>query len=261
MNDSQNKSSTFSKRFIDSYKNDKISFIFILLLIVLGIFFRVYQYGIEGGIETDSPGAIAGGIKWYYPHDYFPGLMHTYPPFGGMVIGAGCMLSGADFSPIIQQPRNFYPSIAYLIGEPFASAEKYCLSSSYAASILLLIGLTILSFSLLEKYSAIYATAFFAFFGIIIQWGRLIYYDIILWMITIYGILFLWWGYREEKGVKKESNMFLMAAALFGLATATKYTAGIFILFEMFIIFEKYSFEVLKNISNFKDINLKNQTS
>ncbi len=211
----------------------------------------------EGGLVGDSPGALAGSLKWYYPHDYFPGLMHTYPPMGNIIIGAGCMLSGEDFSPITQLPQNFYPPIEYLIGEPFVNAEKYCLAPSYFASILLLIGLTALSFSLLDKYSALYSTAFFAFFGLLIQHGRIIYYDIFLWVFVVYGALLLWKGYKEEKGSKKEAIYFALAAALFGFGTATKYTAGSYMLFEMFLIFEKYSFDFFKHLSSFKRLNIR----
>lgn len=248
--------SSITKKILDAYKSDRLTFIFAVLIICLGIFFRLYQYGLEGGLVGDSPGALAGGLKWYYPHDYFPGLMHTYPPMGGIIMGAGCMLSGVDFSPIAQLPQNFYPPIEYLIGEPFVKAENYCLAPSYLASILLLIGLAALSFSLLDKYSALYSTAFFAFFGPLIQQGRIIYYDIFLWAFVVYGVLLLWMGYKEEKGSKGETVYFVLAAALFGFGIATKYTAGSYMLFEIFIIFEKYSFDFFKHLSSLNRINL-----
>ncbi|MBU4300088.1 glycosyltransferase family 39 protein [archaeon] len=257
MNETPGKPESILNKMSENYKKDKLLFTAIVLILALGIFFRVYQYNAEGALEGDSPGVVAGSLKWYYPHDYFPGLMHTYPPLGNIIFGAGCMLSGADFSPIIQQPQNFYPSIFPLIGEPYSRAEKYCVAPSYLASILLFLGLVVFSFSILDKYSAAYSIAFFAFFGIIIQWGRVIYYDVILWTLTIYGLLFLWRAYKAEKGNKKEYYCFLISAAFFGLATATKYTAVIFLPFAIFIILEKYSFGFFKHFSSMAKINLK----
>jgi len=236
-------------------QNKTQSTIIILLffiIFILGTHFRIHQYGIEGGLSYDTFMLIAGGVLWFHPHDFFPGLVQMYPPVAHQIIGYGCMQSGADFSDSSKLRPNYLINIPALIGKSFTEAENYCILPNYIAAILLFIGLIALGLSLLDKKSALYHAAFYAFLPVIIWWGRTIYIDVFVWLFTVYGLLFLWLSYKSKLGSKIEIICAIIAFGLFGLALATKLTAGIYLPFAILIILEKY-----KNKMNFSKGNAK----
>lgn len=231
--------------------DSKIIIALFILVLITGIYFRVHDYGLEGGLSQDTSMVIAGGVMWFYPHDFFPGLLMMYPPVSHQIVGAGCMLSGADFSGSTQLKPNFLVNIAALLGKGFAEAENYCILPSYIASILLFIGLIALGLSILDRRSALYHAAFYAFFPMFIWWGRTIFVEIYVWMFAVYGILFLWLSYRTGKGAKKEKIYSMISFGFIGLAFATKFTAAMYFPFALFIITEKYRTTLANKIKMF----------
>src|SRR3989338_11621984 len=106
-------------------KQDKLFLVLLIIIILLGIFIRFYKFS-EVGYLNDDMAHIPAGLMWFYPHDYFPGLNYGNPPLGDMIIGAGCMLSGEDFSGVSQVKPFFYPDRFNLLGEALSKADSYC---------------------------------------------------------------------------------------------------------------------------------------
>ena len=112
-------------KFLKKFSNDKL-FLILLLIVSLGIFLRLNDYS-EVGYWNDDISTIPSGLLWFYPHSYFPGLSGvSEPPLGNMIIGAGCMLSGEDFSKVSEIKPTFYPGRGELIGSELVKAEGYC---------------------------------------------------------------------------------------------------------------------------------------
>ena len=231
-------------KFLKKITNDKL-FLILLLLISLGIFLRLNDYS-EVGYWNDDISTIPSGLLWFYPHSYFPGLSGvSEPPLGNIIIGTGCMLSGEDFSKVSEIKPTFYPGRGELIGSELVKAEEYCHFPIYLFGILFFIMVIILSFSLLERYSAIFAVSFFAFYPALLSFSRWIHVDVILYFFAAAFLFFMWNFYNSEKSSSKEKTNLVISAIFLGLASATKFSIGSFIFFGGFIILEKYKEEFL----------------
>ncbi len=217
-----------------SLPQDKILLGFLFLIVLLGLYFRFVDYGNPGIGSTDAPATLSGGILWFYPHDYFPGLVHWQPPVGHFLIGLGCTLSGEDFSGVSQVMPYFQPNMAMLIGEAAVNANNYCMAPIHIFGVLFVAVAFLLALSLLNKYGAVYFLAFLAFYPFVLWWSRYMHVDIILWFFVILGLFLLWKGYSEDK-----LKYFMASASVFGLATATKFSAGAFFLFAVLLYTEK----------------------
>ena len=236
------------------YKQEKMKrkgfWIAIIIILALGIFIRL-ENPENTTFTGDTKAVIPEGLLWYYPHDIFPGIASQgEPPLGHMVIGAGCLLSGEDFSEVSKIKPMFYPGREGLIGPQVARAEEYCYIPIFAFGILLLITLSIIATALLNEVGALIATTFFAFQPFILQFSRLIMHvDVILWTWLALATLFLLKGYLEEKGTKKEKIYFIIAAIFLGLGGATKLSFGAYLLFFALILLDKYWREIKNVIS------------
>ena len=209
----------------------------LLVILGLGLFLRFYNYGSPSLESADAPVTLAGGIIWFYPHTYYPGLVHWQPPVGHFLVGLGCMASGQDFSGASEIAPYFKPTLPALIGEGMVNAAPLCLMPIYIFGALFLIGSVILFVSVLGKrVSALYAASVVAFMPIILWYSRYTHVDIINWAIVVFGLLFAWLGYKSEKS---DMKYFYVSMALFGLATATKFTSAIFLFFGLFLYVEK----------------------
>lgn len=217
----------------------KILAVILLIAIIAGVYFRVTDYALEG-ISTDSITTLTGGLLWFYPHTFYPGLIHYQPPVGHYLIGKSCMTSGQDFSEVSKSSPYFIPTMPLLIGEPFTKAENNCFLVIYISSLMVFLGLILLSYTLLDAKSFVYATVFFALFPTMLIFGRTIIVEVITWLFAVYGILALWKFYSSKKGSKEEIIYFTISAIIFALATATKFTSALYIIFSFFILLEKY---------------------
>ena len=224
---------------LQNLKENKILLMILIATIILGTYLRLTDYAQEG-IRTDSLTTLTGGILWFYPHSFYPGLIHYQPPVGHYLIGKSCMLSGKDFSEVSKASPYFIPTMPTVIGKSYAKAENSCFIVIYLSSLLVFLGLILLSYSLLETKSFIYATAFFAFFPAMLFFGRMMIVEVITWLFAVYAFLLLWKFYTAEKGSKKEKIYFTLSAIIIALAVATKFTAALFIIFSLILLTEKY---------------------
>lgn len=226
-------------------KKNKLLICLLIVALILGLYLRFDDYGAEG-YNSDDMNTIPAAVFAYYPHDYFPGLVSTEPPLGNYIIGLGCIASGEDFSAVSKVKPLFFPDRSAYIGKAAKNAENYCFAPIYIFGILFLMGVIIFAFSFFsEIYSSIYFIVFFIFFTGIIAVSRNLKVDIILFTFVIFAIIFLWGGYKTNKGIFKEKIYFLIAFAFLGLAGATKFPAGALIIFSFFILLEKYHKELL----------------
>ena len=233
---------------IDKIKKDKIILILLIIVFILGLYIRFNDF-YETGYWSDDQSTIPAGLLWFYPHTYFPALSGlSEPPLGNIIIGASCMLSGKDFSQVSQIQPGFYPGREILLGESLIKAYPYCHISMYIFGILLMIVITILAFSVLNKYSALFFISFFMFKPVILQFSRWIHVDIILYVLITTGFIFLWKAYKEDKYSKKEKIYFIISFTFFALSLATKFSAASFILFGFFIFLEKYHEELFSMV-------------
>ncbi|MEK6953086.1 MAG: phospholipid carrier-dependent glycosyltransferase, partial [Nanoarchaeota archaeon] len=221
------------------FKKDKLAIIFLIILLVVGTYLRSTEYDAIG-YPHDSLLTIAGAVAWFYPHSYFPGFIYMGPPLGNMIIGVGCMLSGEDFSGISQAHQLFSPDLPILIGQQMVNAEPYCKIPIHLFGLIFFLLLSLLSIMLFRSYYALFPIAFFTFSQFILEWSRVISVDVISYVFIFLGLIFLWRAYNEEKESKKESLFFILTFISLGFAGATKFSAGIYPLFAVIILFEKY---------------------
>ena len=219
--------------------SDKILLILFLIIVILGIFIRFNNFE-EVGYWNDDQAALPAGLMWFYPHDYFPGLNYGNPPLGDLIIGAGCMLSGEDFSAVSQVKPFFYPDRFDLLGGPLSNADTQCHIPMYVFGLIFFILIIIFAFTFLGRYSAFFLTAFFAFYSTILLYSRWIKVDIIFWVFEMAFLIFLLKFYKSN-GTKN----LILAASFLGLAFATKFTAAMLFMFAIFILLEKYKEEFL----------------
>lgn len=195
-------------------------------------------------------------MLWYYPHEIFPGITSQgEPPLGHMFLGLSCLLSGEDFSRVSEIVPMFYPGREDLIGREMVAAQNFCHFPIFAFGLLFAIIMSVLAFTMLSRYSAMFVTAFFAFNPFILNFSRYIHVDMILWFFLGMNLYLLYKFYRSQKYSGKEKIFLALSAISLGLAGATKLSFGVFIFFSMFIVAEKYLDEVkkiLKQTLNFK---------
>ncbi len=229
------------------FKKDKLAIIFLIILLAFGAYLRFADYDTIG-YPHDSLLTVAGSVAWFYPLDYFPGLIYMGPPLGNIIIGSGCMLSGQDFSGISNAHQLFSPDIPILVGQQMVDAEPYCKSPIYIFGLIFFLLASLLAILLLKDYSALYPIAFFTFSQFILEWSRVISVDVISYGFIFAGLIFLWKAYSSEKLSKKENIYFILTFISFGFAGATKLSAGIYLLFSFVFIVEKY-WEEIKSIA------------
>ncbi len=235
--------------FSSNLKNDKLVFGLIILVILLGLFIRLDNFS-EVGYWNDDMGTIPAGLLWFYPHDYYPGLSGAgKPPVANWLIGYGCMMSYEDFSAVSQIQPDSYAGREALLGEAMIAANNECHYASYAFGVLFFIAITIFLLILLPKLAALYGISFFAFFPYVLRFSRWIHDDVFVWFFITVGLIFLYLAYKSVKG--KDLKWFFLAGSLFGLATATKFSAALYLLFTFFLISEKYWKGVLFLIKKF----------
>ena len=242
--------------FLAKFRRDKLFLLFLIILIIFGTYLRFSNYD-EIGYIHDSTLATAGAVAWFHPYPYFPGLIYMGPPLGNIIIGAGCMLSGVDFSGVSQVSPKFSPNLASLIGPAMVNAEPYCKAPPYIFGLIFLLVLSLLAIFLFKNYYALFPIAFFTFSQIVLKWGRLVSVDMISYVFIFSGLIFLWKAYEAEKISKKENLFFIFCFIFLGLAGATKFSAGIYFLFAFLLFLEKYWQEVKLLIKNiFKTLKL-----
>ncbi|MFH0797955.1 MAG: phospholipid carrier-dependent glycosyltransferase [Candidatus Woesearchaeota archaeon] len=232
-------------KLVDTIKKDKLFFVLMLVILVTGTAIRFSDYAAEG-YDMDAQNVLAAAVYWYYPpYKVFPGMIYHEPPLGDIIIGAGCMASGEDFSKVRDVTPLYFPNRALLIGEPTTKAESYCFFPIYLFSVIFLIIIAVMAWIMLGKIPALYMTAFVAYSPLIILWGRRIHVDIILWAFLALGLLFLWLGYSAEPNTKKERRNFILSFIFLGLAGATKYTVGLYLITAPLLFIEKHKREMM----------------
>ncbi len=239
--------------------SDKAFITFLIIILALGIFVRVNDISITGYWNDDIT-TLPTALLWFYPHDYYPGLSgQGEPALGNLIIGAGCMMSGEDFSGVTKITPMFYPGREEIIGPALINAFPWCHTPMYIFGIIFLLLISLFSIILLKDRCALYAIAFFAFYPVLLQYSRFIHVDVIEYAFVALGLMFLLLFYREPKGTKRELAYSVLAFAGFGLALATKLPAAVFCVFTLFIMLEKYRgevFSVVKKLLETMNLNL-----
>ena len=234
-------------RVFQKFKEDKLFSFFLLAIIILGIFIRLNDF-YEVGYWNDDASTIPTGLLGFYPYNLYPGLSGQGEPIlGNLIIGASCLLSREDFSGVSKIKQMFYPGREILIGKELINAFPYCHLPMYIFGILFFVIISLLSLSLLDKYSSLFSIAFFAFYPALLQYSRWIHVDIIGYFFIALGLLFLWRAYTSERS-NKELLLFISSFIFFGLSFATKLPNGIFLLLASTIVIDKYYREVLQII-------------
>lgn len=231
-----------------SSKFSKLTIFFLIVIIVLGIYIRFSHFN-EESYWGDDMTTIPTALLWFYPHSYYPGLAgQGEPALGNYFIGLGCMASGQDFSKVTEIQPMFYPGRPALIGKEMIKAESYCHLPMYIFGLFFFIAAVLLAFLLLDEYSALYASAFFAFSSFTLQLSRWIHVDTLAYVFVALGLVFLWKFYAREIGSKHETLFLILSSLSFGFAVSTKLPAGIFTIFIAFIVLKKYKIHVLSII-------------
>ncbi|MBU2639825.1 MAG: glycosyltransferase family 39 protein [Nanoarchaeota archaeon] len=234
--------------FLYKIKKDNIFIGILLLIIILGVFLRLNGFS-EVGYWGDDEATIPAGLMWFYPHSYFPGLNYGNPPLGDMIIGAGCMLSGEDFSGVSNIQPFFYPDRYYLIGEALSNSNTECHLPMYLFGILFFILIIYFALTFFNKYSALFLISFFAFSPEILKYSGWIKTDIILWTFTLISFIFFLKGYQQLKHSVIEAIHFLISFFTIGLAFASKFSIAFMAIIYFSLIIKKYSNETLQILS------------
>ena len=233
----------------DKFKRDKLTFGLLILIIFLGIFIRLNDFS-EVQYWNDDVATIPTSLLAYYDYPIYPGLSGPGEPIlGHMIIGAGCLLSGENFSKVSEVKPMFYPGRETLIGKQLINAFPYCHLPIYIFGILFFIIISTLAINLLPKYSALFAISFYAFHQELLQLSRWIHVDIFGYFFVSLGLLFSWFFYKSEKN-KFEILYIILSSMFFGLSFAVKLPNAMFVLFFGFIILNKYKLETLQFIKN-----------
>lgn len=234
-NVSHQNSNTFAE-----LRKDKLLLFLFLAIIVLGTLVRVL-YPTEPGLWNDDMSILPTAVLWFYPHTSYPGLSaQGEPAFSNLIIGASCMLSGQDFSNVSKIKPSWYPDRPILLGKAISSAEDYCRIPMYIFGFLFFAAIIIFSFMLLDKYSALYSIAFFAFHPYILQLSRYTRADIITFTFLVLGLLFLWKTFSSAKESRREFILFLLSMVFFALAFATKLPPVVYAFFAIIVLLAKY---------------------
>ncbi|MAH48996.1 hypothetical protein CMI37_24425 [Candidatus Pacearchaeota archaeon] len=249
--------------FLGKFRHDRLFLLFLIILVVLGMYLRFSNYD-EIGYTHDSILTVTGAIAWFYPYPHFPGLIYLGPPLGNMIIGTGCMVSNEDFSGVLQVGPKFSPNIPILMGQSFVNAEFHCKAPNYLFGLIFLLVLSLLAIFLFKNYYALFSIAFFTFSQFILKWGRIMSVDMIFYVFTFTGLIFLWKSYEAEKSSKKENTFFIFCFVFLGFAGATKFSAGVYFLFAFLLFMGKYWQEIkllIKNIFKTLKLDLANKIS
>lgn len=228
--------------------NDKFTLLFLAVILALGLFVRFENYS-ETSYWSDDMSAVPGGLYWFYPpYNFFPGLAtNAAPPLGNILIGAGCMLSGEDFSRVRDIKPVFYPGREDLVGQQMARAENYCHFPMFLFGILALFALMLLAFTLLDRFAALWVSSFYAFYPHILELSRWVKEDIILLFFVALALYYLWKGLNADHGSRSEFFSFILASLFVGLAQATKWYAGMFFVFVGLVL-------IAKHLDSFKSV-------
>ncbi len=226
-------------------RKDKLLFALFIIIIILGIAIRLI-YPTQPGLWNDDMTTIPTGLLWFYPYDSYPGLSgQGEPAFGNLIVGAGCMLSGQDFSNVSKITPMWYPDRPVLFGEQLTKAEDYCRMPVIAFGVIFFFLVILLALLLLDKYSAIFAISFVAFFPHLLQLSRWIHVDIIAFTFIALGLIFLWKAYSADKKKGKELIFFCLSMIFFAFAFTTKLPSALYLPFAILVMLEKYKLEVL----------------
>ena len=234
--------------FKEKILNDKFTLLFLVIILALGLFVRFEKYS-ETSYWSDDMSAIPGGLYWFYPpYNFFPGLAtNAAPPLGHMLIGAGCMLSGEDFSSVRDIKPVFYPGREELVGRQMALAENYCHFPMFLFGALALFALMILAFTLLDRFAALWVSSFYAFYPHLLELSRWVKEDIVLLFFVALALYYLWKGLNADPGYSSELFFFILASLFIGLAQATKWYAGMFFIFVGLVF-------IIKHWNSFKSV-------
>lgn len=239
------------EKILEKLKQDRLLWIIVTIIFLLGIFVRLNQFS-QVSYWNDDMTTIPTGLLWFYPHSFYPGLAgQGEPALGNFFIGLGCMLSGEDFSRVQEIKPMFYPGREILLGQQLVNAQPYCHVPMYIFGLLFFIVISLLALSLLNKYSATYVIAFFAFSPTVLQYSRWIHVEIILYFFIALGVFLAWKAYNKPKGSMSEVIYFSSAFASFALSLTVKLPAGLYLLFGIFMILEKYKEETLSLLGKF----------
>lgn len=224
---------------------DKPVLILLLLILALGIFVRVYDFK-EVGMWNDDTSTIPSGLLWFYEHDYYPGLAgQGEPALGNLLVGAGCMLSGTDFSDIEKITPMYYPNREWMLGKEITSSIRYCRIPSVLFGIILLIIIALMSLLMFDKYVSLFTTAFYAFYTPLIQLSTFIHVDIFAYVFIACSILFMYLFYTADKGSTKEKTFFALSVLFASMAFSTKLPNAVYVVFAFLLLAEK-NLETLK---------------
>ncbi|MBI2507704.1 phospholipid carrier-dependent glycosyltransferase [Candidatus Woesearchaeota archaeon] len=232
-------------RIFEEFEQNKISLFILLVIIFLGIFIRLNDFS-KIGYWNDDVSTIPTGLLPFYSYPVFPGLSGQGEPIlGNLIVGLGCKISGEDFSRVSEVKPMFYPGREELIGKQLVNAFPYCHLPMYFFGILFFLVISLLAVTLLDKFAALYAISFYAFYPSLLQLSRWIHVDIFGYFFVALGILFLWHAYSSEKN-KREIVFFILSFTSLGLAFATKLPNGIFLIFATLILMLKYKDESMQ---------------
>lgn len=225
---------------------DKPVLVLLLVILALGIFVRVYDYN-EVGMWNDDQSTVPTGLLWFYEHDYYPGLSGSgEPAFGHLLVGAGCMLSGKDFSGVKQIVPMFYPGREVLL-PGLSKAIDYCKVPGVVFGIVLLFLIAVLALLVLDKYATLLATAFYAFYPPLIQLSTFIHVDVFSYVFIAASLIALYLFYVAEIGSTKEKVWFAVSVMFAGLAFGTKLPSAAYMVFAFLLLAEK-NFETIKSL-------------
>ena len=229
---------------IKSILLDKKLLLLLMLFILLGIFVRLYKAS-EIGYWSDDETTLPTGLLWFYDHNFYPGLLgQGEPAFGNYIFGKACMLSGQDFSGVMQMQPRFYPGREILIGEQLIRANSQCHAPMYIFGILFFILSIIFASMLLKKHGTIMVAGLIAFNSFLLVFSRWIHVDIILYTFVVFGLISLFKALKAEKGSKSEKIWWISTVAMMAFAFSIKLPAAMYIIFSGLVMAIKYKDEI-----------------
>lgn len=218
---------------------DKIVLILLFAILASGILVRVYDYD-EVGMWNDDMSTIPTGLLWFYHHDYYPGLSgQGEPALGNLLVGAGCMLSGEDFSNVEKIIPMYYAGREVLLGNPITKAIGYCRMPSVLFGIMLIFIVALLSLVMFDKYTMLFTTAFYAFYPPLIQLSTFIHVDVFAYVFIAASLTALYMFYAAQIGTAKEKIYFAIAVLFAALAFGTKLPNAAYMIFAFLLLAEK----------------------
>jgi hypothetical protein len=157
---------------------EKIFFALIILLIIAGVFFRIYGLDSQIMQYADESRVIVGSIKVLY-EDFYEGQfwIHLHPPIDYWSFALPTLLINQDFPQIKSLSLNEFNYLHV----PFKEYQKILPLERYVVFIYGLIaflGIFLLSRHLFGLKKALLSTAFFSLSFDIIGLGRLLFFEI-----------------------------------------------------------------------------------